>query len=71
MRFFNGGTAWEILKFRIRQYFRRRSTKWSRETDADGDEMGRDMEKVFNNTIYNKAMIERGKARDGSAAYGG
>lgn len=34
-------------------------TKWSRETNADGDEMGRDMEKVFNNTIYNKAMIER------------
>ena len=39
--------------------FQTEITKWSRETDADGDEMGRDMEKVFNNTIYNKAMIER------------
>lgn len=39
--------------------FQTEITKWSRETDADGDEMGRDMEKVFNNTMYNKAMIER------------
>ena len=39
--------------------FQTEITKWSRETDADGDERGRDMEKVFNNTIYNKAMIER------------
>lgn len=36
-------------------------TKWSRETNADGDEMGRDMEKVFNNTIYNKAQTEKNK----------
>lgn len=41
--------------------FQTEITKWSRETDADGDEMGRDMEKVFNNTVYNKAMIEREK----------
>lgn len=39
--------------------FQTEITKWSRETDADGDEMGRDMEKVFNNTVYNKAMMER------------
>ena len=36
-------------------------TKWSRETNADGDEMGLDMEKVFNNTIYNKAQTEKNK----------
>jgi len=36
-------------------------TKWSRETNADGDEMGQDMEKVFNNTIYNKAQTEKNK----------
>lgn len=35
--------------------------KWSRETNADGDEMGLDMEKVFNNTIYNKAQTEKNK----------
>ncbi len=33
--------------------------KWDRNTDADGDAMGADVEKVFNNTIYNKAMIEK------------
>lgn len=41
--------------------FQTEITKWSRETDADGDEMGRDMEKVFNNTIYNKAQTEKNK----------
>lgn len=41
--------------------FQTEITKWSRETNADGDEMGRDMEKVFNNTIYNKAQTEKNK----------
>ena len=41
--------------------FQTEITKWSRETNVDGDEMGRDMEKVFNNTIYNKAQTEKNK----------
>lgn len=41
--------------------FQTEITKWSRETNADGDEMGRDMEMVFNNTIYNKAQTEKNK----------
>lgn len=33
--------------------------KWDRETDADGDAMGKDMEKLFNNTVYNRKRAER------------
>ncbi len=39
--------------------------KWDRNTYADGNAMGTDMEKLFNNTIYNKAKAEQalGKVR--------
>lgn len=39
--------------------------KWDRNTYADGNAMGTDVEKLFNNTIYNKAKAEQalGKVR--------
>lgn len=33
--------------------------QWTRETDADGAEMSRDIGKLLNNTVYNKSEIER------------
>lgn len=33
--------------------------QWTRETDADGVEMAKEIEKLLNNTIYNKSKTER------------
>lgn len=33
--------------------------QWTRETDADGSEMSKDIGKLLNNTVYNKSELER------------
>lgn len=33
--------------------------QWSRETDADGSEMAKDIGKLLNNTVYLKSELER------------
>ena len=33
--------------------------QWTRETDADGSEMAKDIGKLLNNTVYLKSELER------------